>query len=94
MNHVNRNFNELYTKTVIKAVQKLPLPWKPNKHGRKGHDLKEVSTGCILKVGFNQTYDGVFYIFKIICLGKINCANVYSAQKIGNLHNKPSPEFN
>ena len=59
MNHVNRNFNELYTKTVIKAIQQLPLPWKPNKHGRKGHDPKEVATGCILKVGFNQTYDGI-----------------------------------
>ena len=58
-NHVNRNFNELYTKTVIKAVQQLPPPWKPSKIGRKGHEPKEVATGCILKVGFNQTYDGI-----------------------------------
>jgi transposase len=59
LNHVNRNFNELYTKSVIKAVQQLPPPWKPCKVGRNGHDLKEVATGCILKVGFNQTYDGI-----------------------------------
>jgi hypothetical protein len=48
MNHVNRNFNELYTKTVIKAVQQLPLPWKPNKHGRKGHDLNKIIYEMIL----------------------------------------------
>ncbi len=59
VNHVNRNFNELYTKSVIKAVKQLPSPWKPNKTGRKGHDPQEVATGCILKVGFNQTYDGI-----------------------------------
>jgi hypothetical protein len=59
VNHVNRNFNELYTKQVIKAVQQLPAPWKPNNKGRKGHNPKEVATGCILKVGFNQTYDGI-----------------------------------
>ena len=59
MNHVNRNFNELYAKTVIKAIKQLPLPWKPCKVGRNGHDIKEVATGCILKVGFNQTYDGI-----------------------------------
>jgi len=27
--------------------------------GRNGHDPKEVATGCILKVGFNQTYDSI-----------------------------------
>jgi len=59
LNHVNRNFNKRYTKAVIKAVQQLPLPWKPSKRGRKGHDPKEVAAGCILKVGFNQTYDGI-----------------------------------
>ena len=59
MNHVNRNFNELYTKQVIKAVQQLSPPWKPNKKGRRGHDPKGIATGCILKVGFNQTYDGI-----------------------------------
>jgi len=59
LNHVNRNFNELYIKHVIKAVQQLPAPWKPCKHGRNGHDPREVTTGCILKVGFNQTYDGI-----------------------------------
>jgi transposase len=59
LNHINRNFNHHYTKAVIKAVQQIPLPWKPNKSGRRGHDPKEVTTGCILKVGFNQTYDGI-----------------------------------
>lgn len=59
MNHINRNFNELYSKVVIKAVQQLSSPWKPSKIGRKGHDPKKVATGCILKVGFNQTYDGI-----------------------------------
>jgi len=59
LNHVNRNFNELYTKHIIKAVQQLPPPWKPCKHGRNGHNPREVATACILKVGFNQTYDGI-----------------------------------
>jgi transposase len=59
VNYVNRNFNELYTKQVIKAVNKLPWPWKPNKLGRKGHDPKTVAAGCILKVGFNQTFDSI-----------------------------------
>jgi transposase len=59
LNHVNRNFNQRYTKAVIKAVKQLPLPWKPNKKGRNGHDPCEVAVGCILKVGLNQTYDGI-----------------------------------
>jgi len=59
LNHVNRNFNKQYTKSVIKAVQQLPPPWKPCKRGRNGHDPREVATGCILKIGFNQTYDGI-----------------------------------
>jgi len=59
LNHVNRNFNHHYTKAVIKAVQQLPPPWKPSKKGRRGHDLQEVVAGCILKVGFNQTYDSI-----------------------------------
>ena len=59
LNYVNRNFNELYTKQVIKAVQQLPSPWRQSKLGRRGHESKEVATGCILKVGFNQTYDGI-----------------------------------
>ena len=59
VNHINRNFNELYTKQVIKAVKQLPLPWKLCKKGRRGHDSKEVAAGCILKAGFNLTYDGI-----------------------------------
>jgi len=59
VNHINRNFNELYTKQVIKAVKQLPLPWKYCKKGRRGHDSKEVAAGCILKEGFNLTYDGI-----------------------------------
>jgi transposase len=59
LNYVNRNFNELYTKQVIEVVKKLPSPWKSKKTGRKGHDPREVATGCILKVGFNQTYDSI-----------------------------------
>jgi transposase len=59
LNHVNRNFNELYTKQVIKAVKKLPPPCKTSNKGRRGHDPCEVTVGCILKVGFNQTYDGI-----------------------------------
>ena len=59
LNHVNRNFNQRYTKAVIKAVKQLTPPWKPNKKGRNGHDPCEVAAGCILKVGFNQTYDGI-----------------------------------
>ena len=46
-------------KHVIKAVKQLPAPWKPCKRGRNGHDPREVTTGCILKVGVNQTYDGI-----------------------------------
>jgi transposase len=59
LNHINRNFNELYTKQIIKTVKHLPSPWKHKKKGRKGHDPREVAAGCILKVGFNQTYDGI-----------------------------------
>ena len=59
LNHINRNFNELYTKHLIKAVKQLPPPWKPSIKGRRGHDPFEVAAGCILKVGFNQTYDGI-----------------------------------
>lgn len=59
VNHVNRNFNLLYTKSVIKAVQQLSPPWKENKVGRKGHEPKTVAASCILKTGFNQTYDGI-----------------------------------
>jgi len=58
-NHVNRNFTADFTKAVIKAVHQLPPPWKPNKKGRKGHDPQIVAIGCLLKVGFNQTYDGI-----------------------------------
>jgi hypothetical protein len=58
-NHVNRNFTTGFTKAVIKAVHCLPSPWKPNKKGRKGHNPQTVAIGCLLKVGFNQTYDGI-----------------------------------
>jgi transposase len=58
-NYVNRNFNELYIKKVIEVVKKLPSPWKRKKKGQKGHDPREVAVGCILKVGFNQTYDSI-----------------------------------
>ena len=58
-NHVNRNFTVDFTKAVIKAVNQLPPPWKSNKKGRKGHNPKTVTVICILKVGFNQTYDGI-----------------------------------
>jgi transposase len=58
-NHVNRNFTADFTKAAIKAVHCIPPPWKPNKKGRKGHDPQTVALGCILKVGFNQTYDGI-----------------------------------
>jgi transposase len=59
LNHINRNFNQRYTKEVIKAVKQLPPPWKPNKKGRRGHDPREAAASCILKVGFNQTYDSI-----------------------------------
>jgi transposase len=59
LNYVNRNFNELYIKKVIEVVKQLPSPWKQKKTGRKSHDPREVAAGCILKIGFNQTYDGI-----------------------------------
>jgi hypothetical protein len=58
-NHVNRNFTALFTWAVAKAVHRLPPPWQPNKRGRKGHDPKTVAIGCLLKVGLNETYDGI-----------------------------------
>jgi len=58
-NHVNRNFTALFTWAVVKAVHRLPPPWQPNKRGRKGHDPKTVAIGCLLKVGLNETYDGI-----------------------------------
>jgi len=59
LNYINRNFYSCFTKTVIKAVKQLPSPWEPCRLGRKGHDPKEVAVTCILKVGFNQTYDSI-----------------------------------
>jgi len=59
LNYVNRNFNELFTEQVVLAVKRLPSPWKPKKIGRTGHDPREIATACILKIGFNQTYDGI-----------------------------------
>jgi transposase len=58
-NHVNRNFTALFTWAVVKAVHRLPSPWQSNKRGRKGHDPKTVAIGCLLKVGLNETYDGI-----------------------------------
>ena len=58
-NHVNRNFTIKLTQAIIKSVQKMSPPWKPNKKGRKGHDPKTVTICCLLKVGLNQTYDGI-----------------------------------
>jgi len=58
-NHVNRNSAAVFTKMVIKAVRFLPPQWITNKKGRKGHNLQTVVIGCLLKVGFNQTYDGI-----------------------------------
>jgi len=58
-NHVNRNFTAQFTGAVVKAVHRLPPPWQPTKKGRKGHDPKAVAIGCLLKVGFNETYDGI-----------------------------------
>ena len=59
VNHVNRNFITLFTEVVIKAVQQLSLPWKSNNRGRKGYDPQVVAICCILKVGFNLTYDSI-----------------------------------
>lgn len=59
LNHVNRNFATLFTKAVIRAVKKLPPPWKPHTKGRKGHDPRKVAVCCILKVAFIKTYDGI-----------------------------------
>lgn len=59
VNHVNRNFITLFTEVVIKAVRQLSLPWKPNNRGRKGYDPQVVAICCILKVGFNLTYDSI-----------------------------------
>jgi transposase len=58
-NHVNRNFTTLFIRAVIKAVYQLPPPWPPNKRGRKGHNPKIVAIGCLLKIGLNETYDGI-----------------------------------
>jgi len=58
-NHVNRNFTTLFTKAIIKAVHRLPPPWQNNTRGRKGHNPKTIAIGCLLKVGLNETYDGI-----------------------------------
>jgi len=56
---MNRNFTALFTRAVVKAVHRLPPPWQPNVKGKKGHDPKIVAIGCLLIVGFNETYDGI-----------------------------------
>ncbi len=59
VNHVNRHFNQLFIDAAITAVQQLPPPWKPCPRGRRGHDPRTVAVCCILKEGFNLTYDGI-----------------------------------
>ena len=59
VNHVNRNFNQLFIAAVITAVQQLPPPWTPHPRGRRGHDPRTVAVCCLLKEGFNLTYDGI-----------------------------------
>ncbi len=59
VNHVNRHFNQLFITEVITAVHQLPPPWKPCPRGRKGHDPRTVAVCCLLKEGFNLTYDGI-----------------------------------
>jgi hypothetical protein len=44
---------------VIKAVLQLQPPWKPSKIGRKGYNFRLVAICCILKEGFNESYDGI-----------------------------------
>jgi len=56
---MNRNYITVFTKAVIKAVHGMPSPWKPNKKGGNGYNSKTVAVGCLLKIGFNQTYDGI-----------------------------------
>ena len=75
-NHVNRNFIADFTKAVIKAVHQLPPPWKTNKNGRKGHDPQTVAIGCLLKVGFNQTYDSIEAHMKDSETLKQHCASL------------------
>jgi transposase len=75
-NHVNRNFTTDFTKAVIKAVHQLSPPWKTKQKGRKGHDPKTVAIGCLLKVGFNQTYDGIEAHIKDSETIKQHCPNI------------------
>lgn len=75
-NHVNRNFTTEFTKAIIKAVQQMPPPWKPKQKGRKGHDPKTVTIGCILKIGFNKTYDGIEAHIKDSEALKQHCMNL------------------
>ena len=59
VNHVNRHFNKLFITAVITTVNQLPPPWKPHPLGRRGHDPRTVAVCCLLKEGFNLTYDGI-----------------------------------
>lgn len=51
-------------------------PWKPKQNGRKGHDPKTVAIGCLLKVGFNKTYDGIEAHMKDSETLKQHCLNL------------------
>jgi hypothetical protein len=64
MSLVNRNFQELFILAVIKAAKQLPPAWDPKPKGRKGYDPRRVTCCCLLKIGFNQTYERIEALLK------------------------------
>jgi hypothetical protein len=59
LSHLNRNFHELFILAAIKAVKHSPPAWKQKLRGRKGWDPRIVTLCGVLKIGFNQTYEGI-----------------------------------
>lgn len=57
-NQVNRDMDNLMTKSIVRAVKKAGSPWERNRIGRPCWEPKLVVICCFIKVFFNRTYDG------------------------------------
>ena len=44
---------------VVRVVRELPLPWRPNEHGRPCYNPRIVAICCFLMVFYQKTYDSI-----------------------------------
>ena len=57
--YVNRNFEGLAMKELIRVVQSLPPPFEPNDRGRPCKDPRLVAFAVMWKILFCHSYDSV-----------------------------------